>query len=56
VAMENLLARGVDLRLKGLSGACQDILDHKEALFTFAFKLGCGSFGAGGYAAAGIFG
>ena len=38
--METLLARGVDLRLKGLSGACQDILDHKEALFTFAFKLG----------------
>jgi len=40
VAMETLLARGVELRLKGLSGACQDILDHKEALFTFAYKQG----------------
>ena len=40
VAMETLLARGVDLRLKGLSGACTDILDHNEALFTFAFKPG----------------
>jgi transposase len=40
VAMETLLARGVDLRLKGLSGSCQDILDHREALFTFAFKPG----------------
>jgi transposase len=39
-AMETLLARGVDLRLKGLAGSCQDILDHKEALFTFAFKPG----------------
>jgi transposase len=39
-ATETLLARGVDLRLKGLSGACQNILDHKEALFTFAFKPG----------------
>jgi transposase len=39
-SMETLLARGVNLRLKGLSGACKDILDHKEALFTFAFKPG----------------
>jgi transposase len=40
VAMETLLARGVELRLKGLSGACEDILHHREALFTFAFKPG----------------
>lgn len=40
VAMETLLARGVELRLRGLSGACEDILHHKEALFTFAFKPG----------------
>lgn len=40
VVMETLLARGVELRLKGLSGSCQDILDHKAALFTFAFKPG----------------
>jgi transposase len=39
-AIEALLARGVDLRLKGVSGSCQDILDHKEALFTFAFARG----------------
>jgi transposase len=39
-AVEALLARGVALHFKGLSGACQDILDHREALFTFAFKPG----------------
>ena len=39
-AMEVLLARGVDLRLKGLSRSCQNILAHKEALFTFAFTPG----------------
>jgi transposase len=39
-AIEALLARGVELRLKGVSGSCQDILDHKEALFTFAFTRG----------------
>jgi transposase len=37
VAMEELLARGVALRLRGLSGSCENILAHKEALFRFAF-------------------
>jgi transposase len=31
------LERGVNLRRRGVSGSCQDILDHKEALFTYAF-------------------
>jgi transposase len=37
---ERLLERGVALRLRGVSGACQDILAHKGALFTFAFETG----------------
>lgn len=40
VAMEELLARGVALRLRGLSGSCANILEHKEALFRFAFVPG----------------
>jgi transposase len=40
VATERLLERGVALRLRGLSGSCADILEHKAALFTFAFQPG----------------
>jgi transposase len=40
MAFERLLECGVELRLRGVSGACQDILEHKAALFTFAFKRG----------------
>jgi len=40
VAFEALLERGVSLRLRGVSGSCQDMLDHKQALFTFAFQAG----------------
>lgn len=40
VAFENLLDRGANLRLRGLTGACQDILAHKDALFTFAHRPG----------------
>ncbi|MBL9028431.1 MAG: IS66 family transposase [Myxococcales bacterium] len=39
-AFEKLLERGVELRLRGVSGACDDILAHKAALFTFAFEAG----------------
>lgn len=39
-ATEKLLARGVALRVKGLSGSCANILAHKEALFRFAFVRG----------------
>lgn len=39
-AIERLLERGVELRLRGLVGSCKDILAHKEALFTFAFVAG----------------
>jgi transposase len=38
--IESQLARGVEMRLKGVSGACEDILHHKSALFTFAFVAG----------------
>lgn len=31
------LERGVGLRLRGVSGACANLLLHKEALFTYAF-------------------
>jgi transposase len=40
VAIEYLLARGVELRLEGLSGSCQNILEHREALFTFVHNRG----------------
>lgn len=40
VAMEELLARGVALRLDGISGSCENILAHKDALFRFAFVRG----------------
>lgn len=36
VAITNLLAQGVELRLRGVSGACEDALEHREALFSFA--------------------
>ena len=39
-AIENLLERGVALGLRGLSGACEDVLKHRDALFTFALELG----------------
>lgn len=35
-AVEGLLARGVSLGVRGVSGSCADILDHKLALWTFA--------------------
>lgn len=38
--IETLLKRGVALRLRGLSGACADVLAHKEALFRFAYEAG----------------
>lgn len=34
------LERGVDMRRRGVSGSCQDILDHEKALFTYAFTHG----------------
>lgn len=37
-AIETLLERGVALRLRGLSGACADVLAHKVALFRFAYE------------------
>lgn len=40
LTFEHLLQRGANLRLRGLSGSCADILIHKAALFTFAFKRG----------------
>jgi len=39
-AIENLLARGVELRLRGLSGSCEDMLLHRGALFTFVREAG----------------
>jgi hypothetical protein len=33
--VEGLLVRGVSLKARGLSGSCQDILDHKLAMWTF---------------------
>jgi len=35
VGIENLLRRGEALGLRGISGSCTDILEHKDALFTF---------------------
>ena len=40
ITFETLLERDVSLRLRGVSGSCQDMLDHKQALFTFAFQAG----------------
>jgi transposase len=36
LAIERLLECGVALKIRGVSGACADMLAHKEALFTFA--------------------
>ena len=36
--IEAALARGAKLGIKGISGACEDILAHKDALFTFVVK------------------
>lgn len=33
--VENLLCAGVDLRARRVSGSCEDILDHRLALWTF---------------------
>lgn len=35
VGMENLLEQGVRLDVRGVSGACADILEHRQALWTF---------------------
>jgi transposase len=35
IAIENLLLRGASLGLRGFSGSCEDILEHRDALFTF---------------------
>ena len=35
IAIENLLVQGESLGLRGLSGSCEDILKHRDALFTF---------------------
>ena len=40
VCVENLLAKGRDLDLRGVSGCCKDILVHREALWTFLDKNG----------------
>jgi len=40
VCVENLLAKGRDLELRGVSGCCKDILVHREALWTFLDKIG----------------
>jgi len=40
VCIENLLGKGRDLQLRGVSGCCQDILVHREALWTFLDKKG----------------
>jgi transposase len=40
VAMVRLLEDGVRSRLRGLSGSCADILEHRDALFTFAYAEG----------------
>jgi transposase len=34
------LERGVGFRLRGVSGVCENLLAHKEALFTYAFVEG----------------
>lgn len=38
--VENLLQRGVELRLRGVSGSCADILAHRLALWTFIDRSG----------------
>lgn len=35
VAVERLLEEGRDLSVKGVSGSCRDILDHREAMWRF---------------------
>jgi transposase len=39
-AVEGLLARGVSLGVRGVSGSCADILEHKLALWTFVDNAG----------------
>lgn len=38
--VEALLRRGVDLRIRGVSGSCQDMLEHQAALWTFLDQPG----------------
>jgi transposase len=38
--VEGLLAKGVSLGVRGVSGSCSDILDHKLALWTFVDQEG----------------
>jgi transposase len=40
MCVENLLRKGANLRLRGVSGSCSDILDHRLALWTFIDKSG----------------
>ncbi|MFQ5810942.1 MAG: IS66 family transposase [Armatimonadota bacterium] len=37
---ESHLARGVELRLEGVSGSCKNMLKHADALWTFAYVRG----------------
>ena len=38
--VEATLQRGKDARIRGLSGSCEDILEHREALWTFVNRAG----------------
>jgi transposase len=38
--IEALLRRGVRMRVRGVSGSCQDILDHRDAMWTFVTVVG----------------
>jgi transposase len=40
ICIENFLERGVALHVVGISGSCSNILDHREALWTFIDTLG----------------
>lgn len=39
-AMEELLERAVAADIKGLSGSCQNLLEHRQALWTFVEQQG----------------
>ena len=38
--VEALLLRGQNAKIRGLSGSCKDMLEHREALWTFVDKAG----------------
>jgi transposase len=40
--VEGHLERGVQLRIRGVSGSCADILEHRHALWTFVDRDGVG--------------